>query len=484
MTDSVDHLHFFLKKIETGEPFGLIRPNDGEYMILQGMENFQVQESDGWRSHGPEIRNDLHNALLKASTQDTMYIGTCCPGCNPEICKYMSTTYRIRTYGNIVCNRNHRILLHHLKTKKFYYIGPGTQPCDSVIDRLVIDPLLINNWDTEKGEFMRKSIEWVEKSNDSKLFLISAGPLAKILIPELVERYPTKQFMDAGSALDNWCKGVITRPFMEPRTMYYNQVCSFTTGHAPREYAITCVLNFYKRPYTIHEQLNAIRNQTIQPKKIIIWVNETEGVKFPDDIKSDSSLTIVRSSENFGVWPRFAISQFAETPYVCVFDDDTIPGRKWLQNCCETMDTVNGLLGTIGVVFNNADHYSMKCRHGWDAPSTEIHEVDTVGHSWFFKREWLQCLWQFHTDPVKLLRCGEDMSFTCGLQRVGIKTYVPPHPPHDLEMFGSHPEKAWSYGTDKNAAISMQQYAMPIFSEAFMNLRKNHGFKILADNVV
>jgi hypothetical protein len=51
-------------------------------------------------------------------------------------------------------------------------------------------------------------------------------------------------------------------------------------------------------------------------------------------------------------------------------------------------------------------------------------------------------------------------------------------------MFGSHPQKAQSYGTDLNAAISMQQYGIPIFSEAFVNLRKNHGFKILADTVV
>jgi hypothetical protein len=83
-----------------------------------------------------------------------------------------------------------------------------------------------------------------------------------------------------------------------------------------------------------------------------------------------------------------------------------------------------------------------------------------------------------------MLKCGEDMAFTCGLQKIGIKTYVPPHPPYDLEMFGSHPEKAWSYGTDKNAAISMHQDAMSVFSEAFRYLRKNHGFKILADNVV
>ena len=479
--DSVDHLHFFLKKIDAGEPFGIIRPNDGEYMILKGLENFQ--QIDGWSSHGPTITRDLHEAIKKASGQENTYIGTCCPACNPEIYKYMNSMYRIRTYGNVVCNRGHRIFLHHMKTKQFYYIGPGTKPCQNVIDRLTIDPLLVNKWDTEKEKFLRDAIDWVNTCNDSKLFLIAAGPLAKILIPELVERYPTKQFIDVGSAMDDWCKGLHTREYMNPGSGYHNQVCSFSTGHKPREYDITCVLNFYKRPYAIHEQLAAIRHQTIRPKKIIIWVNETEGVKFPEDITNDASLTIVRSSENLGVWPRFAISQFADTPYVCVFDDDTIPGRKWLQNCCDTMDTVNGLLGTIGVIFNNVDFYSMNRRHGWDAPSDQIYEVDTVGHSWFFKREWLQHLWQFHDNPSKLLKCGEDMAFTCGLQKVGIKTYVPPHPAHDPEMFGSFPKQAWSYGTDTNAAISMQSGSSELFSQTFRHLRRNYDFKILADNM-
>ena len=124
--DSVDHLHFFLKKIDAGEPFGIIRPNDGEYMILKGLENFQ--QIDGWSSHGPIITRDLHEAIKKASGQENTYIGTCCPACNPEIYKYMNSMYRIRTYGNVVCNRGHRIFLHHMKTQQFYYIGPGTKP--------------------------------------------------------------------------------------------------------------------------------------------------------------------------------------------------------------------------------------------------------------------------------------------------------------------------------------------------------------------
>jgi hypothetical protein len=43
-------------------------------------------------------------------------------------------------------------------------------------------------------------------------------------------------------------------------------------------------------------------------------------------VKTDSAY----SNYNFGVWARFAFALNATTKYVCVFDDDTLPGKKWL----------------------------------------------------------------------------------------------------------------------------------------------------------
>lgn len=240
---------------------------------------------------------------------------------------------------------------------------------------------------------------------------------------------------------------------------------------------ITCILTFYKRPHCIREQIDAVCNQTVKPEKIIIWVNSTE---LPDDIKNNKSLTIIDSTENFGVWARFTPALLAKTPYVCVFDDDTIPGRRWFENCCQTMKKVNGLLGAIGVIFDDSiDVYAMRERHGWANPNENIKRVDIVGHSWFFKREWVQYIWEY-CDLNKLHVTGEDIAFSLALQKHGIGTYVPPHPPNKPDFFGSDPHKANMYGNEI-VAISTQSNSCDRFNKTFELFRKQYGFKLLIE---
>ncbi len=242
---------------------------------------------------------------------------------------------------------------------------------------------------------------------------------------------------------------------------------------------ITAVLNLYKRPHVIHEQLYAIRNQTIPPKQIIIWHNYAEGYEIPDDIKNDKSIIIMDCNKNLGVWARFAAALLANTEFICVFDDDTIPGKKWFENCLNSINKVNGLLGTIGLIFKkDCNNYSeLEPRVGWHVPNNNITEVDLVGHSWFFRRSWLPELFKIVPNYNNFFIMGEDMGFSWALQQIGIKTYVPPHPIDDIEMFGSIPYKALKYGRE-NIAISMNN---PNFDKMFL-FYKNKGFKFLKNN--
>ena len=264
----------------------------------------------------------------------------------------------------------------------------------------------------------------------------------------------------------NWSMKKCIKDYFEP--------CVYQPG-------ITCILTFYKRPHCIQEQLDAVCRQTIKPEKIIVWVNSTDGFELPDEIKNNKSLTIIHSSENFGVWARFTPALLAKTPYVCVFDDDTIPGPRWFENCCQTMKKVNGLLGAIGVVFNDTmDVYSMKERHGWANPNENIKRVDIVGHSWFFKREWVQYIWEY-CDLNNLLVTGEDIAFSLALQKHGIGTYVPPHPVSNPDFFGSDPQKANIYGNE-SVAISTQGNSCDRFNKTFELFRKEYGFKLLVES--
>lgn len=234
---------------------------------------------------------------------------------------------------------------------------------------------------------------------------------------------------------------------------------------------ITVILNGFKRPQFLKEQIEAVKNQTVKPTEIMLWQNNSEGF----DLEDTKNLVTAVSNQNLGVWARFAFALNAKTEYICIFDDDTIPGSKWFENCLETMKTHEGLLGTIGLIYNSPRGYHGNIRIGWDNPNINVTKVDIVGHAWFFKREWLSTFWR-ELPPIGLITAGEDMHFSYTLQKyLGLGTYVPPHPPDDVEMWGS--KKGWEMGTERNA-ISFN----PI-NHQFMNLYYNEliqrGFKII-----
>ena len=163
---------------------------------------------------------------------------------------------------------------------------------------------------------------------------------------------------------------------------------------------------------------------------------------------------------------------------MCVFDDDTIPGKRWLENCHKTIQEYEGLLGTIGVVYHTPTSYHPMNRVGWAEPNEKTERVDIVGHSWFFKREWLSTFWRELPEEDHPMIVGEDMHFSVMLQKyLGLNTYVPPHPKDNKELWGSLPDTAWSIGQDQ-AALSMNMDNVELMSQ---QLRKytNNGFKII-----
>ena len=88
------------------------------------------------------------------------------------------------------------------------------------------------------------------------------------------------------------------------------------------------VLNLYKRPHRLSEQIDSIQNQSVKPKEIMIWRNNS-------DLCIDESITRYHTysdnNKNFGVWARFVYALNAKTDWICIFDDDTIPGSKWFS---------------------------------------------------------------------------------------------------------------------------------------------------------
>jgi O-antigen biosynthesis protein len=202
---------------------------------------------------------------------------------------------------------------------------------------------------------------------------------------------------------------------------------------------VTVILTAYRRPGLLREQLEAVRFQTLTPAEVWLWANEpNRDVRaVVDGLAFDR---VVTSSRNDYVHARFALALTARTEFVAVFDDDTLPGWRWLENCATTFHRTPGILGTAGVRLWD-EGYAHRSVHGWHDPKPETIEVDLVGHAWFLKTEWVHHLFSV---PAVTGTNGEDIELSARAWRRGdIRTFCPPHPPDDRSLWGSLRGLAW-----------------------------------------
>jgi glycosyltransferase involved in cell wall biosynthesis len=243
---------------------------------------------------------------------------------------------------------------------------------------------------------------------------------------------------------------------------------------APGE--VSVVLNVFQRSQHFERQLNALLNQSVKPHEILVWENGAETV--PEHLLN--LVTVTRASKNFGVWARFAHALNATGEFVCVIDDDTIPGSDWLRNCLNTMSQTPGLLGTRGLAFESPKNYSINAEAGVYGPNEQTAQVDIVGHSWFFRREWLSAYWAEYGSKFNNPLAGEDIHFSYAIQKhLGLPTLVPPHRVSHPEEWGSDPRFAREIG-EEGVAISKSLNAMQTFEDALQHYRKL-GFKTLVE---
>jgi len=205
---------------------------------------------------------------------------------------------------------------------------------------------------------------------------------------------------------------------------------------------INAILTGYNRPHNLDKQHQAVLNQTLPVNKVEIWWNK--GEHMPVAIPG---LYGAYCNKNYKYWGRFALGLLQDCDFIALFDDDTIPGKDWIKNCYESFQKKPGIYGSLGVKLFNGEYQNIEAitklgnithiKTGWCDKVSEITEVDLVGHSWFFPKEYLIDFWK---ESPATWDTGEDMhlSFACQ-KHSGIKTYVPPQ--NTRGTLGSlHPE--------------------------------------------
>lgn len=213
---------------------------------------------------------------------------------------------------------------------------------------------------------------------------------------------------------------------------------------------ISVILNVYNRHYALEKQIETIKNQSvgIKSKNIHIWYNKgTE----PQELPKDKDINTYVCNWNTKFFGRFTIPLLLKTPYIALFDDDTMPGKDWLKSCMETINKpeTNGILGSTGVILHRRS-YVPHNKFGWNSVhSDKTQRVDLVGHAWFFRQEWSKYLW--YEKPASWDN-GEDIMFSYLCQKYGnINTFVPPHPENNKDIWGNDLRIYKGEGSDKHS---------------------------------
>lgn len=236
---------------------------------------------------------------------------------------------------------------------------------------------------------------------------------------------------------------------------------------------VSVILNLYNRPNSLEVQYQSVLEQTVKPAEILIFMNKGADVsQFNPRILAECKTTI--SNANWGVHARIAHSLNTTSPYVMLLDDDVRVGKRWIEQCLEIQESEKCVLGTIGIISRDLQYCNYE-RVGWANPNETLTQVDFVGHNWVFPREVAAEYWRGGYIPWSPI-CGEDIGLSFAAQRLGMKTYVPPHYSCNTDFWGSLPEEAWSWGTE--AHCISRNYHQSHFGRALQD-HYNRGFKFL-----
>lgn len=214
------------------------------------------------------------------------------------------------------------------------------------------------------------------------------------------------------------------------------------------------VITVYKREKYLEEQLNAIQNQSLPPTKIVIIQNEKH-FEIDKNILIKFNIELITSSIN-SLYTRWIISYLFNSEYVCVFDDDVIPGVKWIENCIRASRQHNALVTCTGRIINVSGN-TPNC---WNVLYSIIKDgvvkngivEDTICdwgcNSYFFRTEWIKYIVS-SSRYLNYQLTFDDIQLATNLKFFGnIKTVVPKQPVNDISLHGQLKRE---YGTDDDA---------------------------------
>lgn len=244
---------------------------------------------------------------------------------------------------------------------------------------------------------------------------------------------------------------------------------------------VTVVLNGFKRQRTLAQQIESLKKQTYPVARIMYFNLKSDDPQFiPDyEMMDREGVEYATASHDYGVWGRFTFALNTTTDFVCIMDDDIIPGRKYIESCVKSYEKCPGIYGPMGSVFNAK--MDGLINYGWKGiNNNEPVRVNHLYQSWFMPRAALHAFWSkiVPEDLTNNRHIGEDMTVSLMAKKVlGLNTYVAPHPADDMELWGN--TTGDEYGLDEYAVHLNKE--MQVAMTKFHTYAFNTGLEVISE---
>ena len=196
-----------------------------------------------------------------------------------------------------------------------------------------------------------------------------------------------------------------------------------------------------------------IKNQTKAPYQIWIYQNESHvDINISKEEKEKYNISVIQSRDiNFKFHGRFVLPLLCDTEYVAIFDDDTMPQRRWFENCLRVSKRYNCIVGANGrsMEKNLVDATGI----GDGKEVRQDSQQDFVGHCWFFKAAWCKYMWM---DRPVTWENGEDIHLAASCKvYADIPCFVPRMRKKERAFWGDSQPKL---GEDKHASYKRKDH--------------------------
>jgi hypothetical protein len=241
---------------------------------------------------------------------------------------------------------------------------------------------------------------------------------------------------------------------------------------------VTIVLNGFKRQHTLKEQIQAFKNQTYPIEKIMYWNLKSDDLRYQLDYNflKKENIEYAETSHDYGTWGRFSFALNTKSDFICIYDDDIIPGPGYIQNCVETFEKQPGILGLMGTVITQDK--GQWIQYGWrDFNNPNPVQVIYLYQSHFFPKEVLQAFWASAPswDLVCNRHLGEDLHIAFAAKKYfNLNAYVVPHPKNNKTIWGNIAGDR--YGEDEHS-IHLSNI-QPKMLDHLQYMINNHGYQI------